>query len=234
VIKTKKLVGFISGIPADLMVNGIFTKLVEINFLCVHKKLRSKRLAPVLIKEVTRRVNLTGIFQAVYTAGVLLTQPVGTCRYYHRSLNPKKLCEVGFSSIGRNQTMSQLIKYYKLGTEKLPGLRLMENKDVAQVQKLLWEYHQKFEFASQLSEEEVRHWLLPREDVVYSYVLENESGKITDFISFYILNSSILGNANHTHVNAAYLFYYVPNNMGKDDDRIRDLIHDALKFAKEV
>jgi hypothetical protein len=36
---------------------------VEINFLCVHKKLRSKRLAPVLIKEVTRRVNLQGIFQ---------------------------------------------------------------------------------------------------------------------------------------------------------------------------
>lgn len=25
-------------------------KMVEINFLCVHKKLRSKRLAPVLIK----------------------------------------------------------------------------------------------------------------------------------------------------------------------------------------
>jgi glycylpeptide N-tetradecanoyltransferase len=33
--------------------------MVEINFLCVHKKLRSKRLAPMLIKEVTRRVNLT-------------------------------------------------------------------------------------------------------------------------------------------------------------------------------
>lgn len=36
---------------------------VEINFLCVHKKLRAKRLAPVLIKEVTRRVNLMGIWQ---------------------------------------------------------------------------------------------------------------------------------------------------------------------------
>lgn len=37
--------------------------MVEINFLCVHKKLRSKRLAPVLIKEITRRVNKVGIFQ---------------------------------------------------------------------------------------------------------------------------------------------------------------------------
>jgi glycylpeptide N-tetradecanoyltransferase len=54
--------------------------MCEINFLCVHKKLRSKRLAPVLIKEVTRRVNLRGIFQAVYTAGVLLPKPVSACR----------------------------------------------------------------------------------------------------------------------------------------------------------
>lgn len=55
--------------------------MVEINFLCVHKKLRSKRVAPVLIREITRRVHLTGIFQAVYTAGVVLPKPVGTCRY---------------------------------------------------------------------------------------------------------------------------------------------------------
>lgn len=54
--------------------------MAEINFLCVHKKLRSKRMAPVLIKEITRRVNLEGIFQAVYTAGVVLPKPVGTCR----------------------------------------------------------------------------------------------------------------------------------------------------------
>lgn len=56
-------------------------KMVEINFLCVHKKLRSKRVAPVLIREITRRVNLQGIFQAVYTAGVVLPKPVGTCRW---------------------------------------------------------------------------------------------------------------------------------------------------------
>ena len=54
--------------------------MVEINFLCVHKKLRAKRLGPVLIKEVTRRVNLTGVWQAVYTAGALLPKPVAKNR----------------------------------------------------------------------------------------------------------------------------------------------------------
>lgn len=36
--------------------------MAEINFLCVHKDLRAKRLAPVLIKEITRRVNLHNIW----------------------------------------------------------------------------------------------------------------------------------------------------------------------------
>jgi hypothetical protein len=39
-------------------------------------------------------VNLTNTWQAVYTAGVVLPRPVGRCRYWHRSLNPKKLIEV--------------------------------------------------------------------------------------------------------------------------------------------
>lgn len=73
--------------------------MAEINYLCVHKKLRTKRLAPVLIKEITRRVNLTGVFQAIYTAGVVIPRPISTATYYHRSLNAKKLVEVGFNSL---------------------------------------------------------------------------------------------------------------------------------------
>lgn len=53
-----KLVAFISGIPVKMMVHGKEVKMAEINFLCIHKKLRANRMAPVLIKEVTRRVNL--------------------------------------------------------------------------------------------------------------------------------------------------------------------------------
>lgn len=94
VIKTQKLVGFITGIPVQAVVNGIKIPMAEINFLCVHKKLRTKRMAPVLIKEVTRRVNLKNIWQAIYTAGKYIPSPFAECLYHHRSLNPKKLIEV--------------------------------------------------------------------------------------------------------------------------------------------
>jgi len=58
----KKLYAFISGIPVNMVVNGKHVTMAEINFLCAHKKLRSLRLAPLLIKEVTRRVNLKDIW----------------------------------------------------------------------------------------------------------------------------------------------------------------------------
>lgn len=112
--------------------------MVEINFLCVHKKMRSKRVAPVLIREITRRVNLTGIFQAVYTAGVVLPKPIGTCRYWHRSLNPKKLIDVKFSHLSRNMTMQRTLKLYKLPDQpKTPGFRKLTVADVPKAHKLV-------------------------------------------------------------------------------------------------
>ncbi len=113
--------------------------MVEINFLCVHKKLRLKRMAPVLIKEITRRVNLEGIFQAVYTAGVVLPGIVSKCRYvyhlfsmihmytyhfnryWHRSLNVKKLIAVKFSHLSRNMTLQRMQKLYRLPEVKIFG-----------------------------------------------------------------------------------------------------------------
>jgi glycylpeptide N-tetradecanoyltransferase len=82
----------------------------EVNYLCVLKKLRTKRLAPILIKEITRRINLTNVWQALYTAGVVIPRPVATAVYYHRSLNPKKLVEVGFSSLPTGVPMARYLK----------------------------------------------------------------------------------------------------------------------------
>jgi glycylpeptide N-tetradecanoyltransferase len=68
---TRKLVGFITGIPVHVHVYDKEADMAEINFLCVHKKLRTQRLAPVLIKEVTRRVNLTGVWQVRLCSALL-------------------------------------------------------------------------------------------------------------------------------------------------------------------
>lgn len=142
--KSGKLMAMITGVPALMHAYESSMKMAEINFLCIHKKLRTKRLAPVLIKEVTRRINLTGVFQAVYTAGVVLPKPVASCRYYHRSINPKKLIEVGFSRLAPRMTMARTIKLFKLpdGPE-IPGIRPLQDEDVPSACKLLDTYLKK-------------------------------------------------------------------------------------------
>ncbi|XP_027564344.1 glycylpeptide N-tetradecanoyltransferase 2 [Neopelma chrysocephalum] len=228
VSSNKKLVGFISAIPASIRIYDSVKKMVEINFLCVHKKLRSKRVAPVLIREITRRVNLEGIFQAVYTAGVVLPKPVATCRYWHRSLNPRKLVEVKFSHLSRNMTLQRTMKLYRLpDATKTSGLRPMEQKDTKAVQELINTYLKQFNLAPVMDEEEVAHWFLPRDHIIDTYVVEGSNGILTDFLSFYTLPSTVMHHPVHKSLKAAYSFYNIHT-----ETPLLDLMNDALIIAK--
>ena len=117
--KKGKLVAFIAGVPVSLRVRQAKVESVEINFLTIHRKLRSKRLAPVLIKEVTRRCYQNDIYQALYTGGVLLPTPVSTCRYFHRSLDWEHLYKMGFSHMPAGSSeMRQKLKYKQLSCSR--------------------------------------------------------------------------------------------------------------------
>jgi glycylpeptide N-tetradecanoyltransferase len=224
-----KLRGFITGIPAHMHVYDKAMKMVEINFLCVHKALRSQRLAPILIKEVTRRVNLTNVWQAVYTAGVVLPKPVGRTRYYHRSLNVKKLVKVGFSRLNPKLTMSMQIKLYAVPKQpQIPGVREMVEADVKQVARLFAAYMPKFSVRPSFSEAEIAHWFLPRDGVIYSYVVEGNDGKITDFFSFYGLPSQIMKHPTYKMLNACYSFYNIPGKHTAEQ-----VLQDAIIMAKQ-
>ena len=67
--------------------------MVEINFLCVHKKLRKHRLAPVLISEITRRVNVTNVWQVCYWHSVTLSP----LTHLHRLSTQLAWCCLGLS-----------------------------------------------------------------------------------------------------------------------------------------
>ncbi|XP_005089639.1 glycylpeptide N-tetradecanoyltransferase 2 [Aplysia californica] len=229
VVKSKKLVGFISAVPAHIKIYDRSKKMVEINFLCVHKKLRAKRVAPVLIKEITRRVHQQGLFQAVYTAGVVLPKPVASCRYWHRSLNPRKLIEVKFSHLSRNMTMQRTLKLYKLpDSPKTPGFRELTPADVPEAFKLLSQFMLRYKLIPLFSEEEFRHWFIPRPGIINSFVVES-NGKLTDFVSFYSLPSTIMHHPNHKSLRAAYSFY----NASTKTPWV-DLMQDTLIVAKNM
>lgn len=242
-----RLVAFISAVPTTLRVRSAHAlRVVEVNFLCVHKKLRSKRLAPVLIREITRRANQRDIYQAVYTAGVVLPRPLAKCRYWHRSLNAKKLIEAGFSRLQPRMTMSRTIRLYALPEETAPVgaaragarrrdgagargmLQPMERRHCAAAHALLMRYLRRhFQLHVQFTRAEFDHWFLPRDGVVYTFVVEAPTGAaadddgvggadegdtpVSDLVSFYSLPSSIIADPKHSTLHAAYAFYNVTN-----------------------
>jgi glycylpeptide N-tetradecanoyltransferase len=174
---SRKLVAFISAIPAHIRVRQNVFAVSEVNFLCVHKKLRNKRLAPVLIKEITRRSNRREIWQGLFTAGIVLPRPVSTCRYYHRAINWQKLWEVGFSPLpAGSKPQYQIRKYAVPDNTSIRGWRELQPKDVSAVMELLEQFLKRFDMAPQFTKEEFEHWFFNKKDggeqVVWAYVVE--------------------------------------------------------------
>lgn len=227
-VASKRLVAFISGSPSTIVVEGNELSVVDINFLCSIRKLRSKRLAPVLIKEVTRRCNLDNISQAFYTAGNQLPGSFTKQSYFHRSLNPVHLANVGFCAPLSNAEK----KLAFLPPNK--RLRPMNIEDVVKVTLGLNSFLQKYVIHPKFTEEETSHWFLPKKNVVYSYV-EETNNEITHFVSFYTIQSQVL-TVQNTFINTAYAFYYFypqTNRTIHDSQELVSLFRNALSLAKE-
>jgi glycylpeptide N-tetradecanoyltransferase len=92
---------------------------------------------------------------------------------------------------------------------------------------LLTRYLTKFAMKVLFTVEEVRHWLLPRDQVIQSYVIVNENNneEVTDLISFYYLPSTVLHH--NDKLRAAYSYYNVATSVP-----LAELMNDALILAK--
>jgi len=125
-------------------------------------------------------------------------------------------------------TMARTIKLYKVPeAPKLIGMRKMEKKDVKRVHELVSGYLKKFTLHPEFEEDEIAHWMLPREGVIYSFVRENDKGEVTDVCSFYSLPSSILGHDKYNLLKAAYSYWNVATTVP-----LHELMYDALILAK--
>ena len=126
-------------------------------------------------------------------------------------------------------TMARMQKLYKVANDTTRPLVLMTLDHVNGVQSLLTNYlENKFELHVNFTPEEVAHWLLPREGVINTYVIEDENDRtrVTDMVSFYHLPSTILGKDETLH--AAYSFYNVATSVD-----LTSLMRDALILANK-
>jgi len=127
-------------------------------------------------------------------------------------------------------TLKRTIKLYQVPDKTKTKLRPMRKEDVPSACKLLNTYLNKFKLHVHFTEADFAHWLLPREGVVDTFVIESptKKGEITDMVSFYHLPSSIIGHLKYKTLRAVYSFYNVATTVP-----LKVLMQDCLITAKK-
>lgn len=124
----------------------------SVDFLCVHRLLRTQNLAPLLIQEITRRSYKQGINTAVFTAAFTARAanpaipPILVTQYFHRLLNPLKLVQCKFAGKPHQMSDRDFEFRYKMPyvqSQHTPCLRKLEKKDYEEVWKLNEDYQHK-------------------------------------------------------------------------------------------
>ena len=230
----KKLVAFIAGTPTTLTIYGKNTPLVEINYLCIHRKLRNKRLAPILIQEVTRRVYIIKMFTAIYTFGQDRMRCVSKAVYWHRFLDVEKCIDTKFFTPRTDITKEQYIRLYRIDAPSTSSttsvVSINSNNKVVEIDKnninraynLYLKYITKLDLSVCFTLEEFTEHILPKKNIIYSYVTEDD----TVFFSFFCVSSTVLTpNCKHTEMRNAHLYYH--------SDGIGPIMNTVLLVAKQ-
>lgn len=229
--KTRELIGMITGTPVRCIVNGTVLETIAINFLCVRPFYRHKNLAPILIREVSRRIGLVQIWHAVYTSSLDLPHVVAKANYYHRPLNTKKLLHTGFCQRHNKLTGKGTIKYYQMDKKELMSdIREMDEKDISRACSFLNSQLQKYDMRTSFKEDEFRQFFMTRKSVVYSYVVESRIQpkgplELVGFVSFY--ETSMTVDHSKEVIFSANLLYCV-------GEKLSLLMSSALILAEKI
>lgn len=224
--KTGALAGFISGVPYTIRSKEDVQPWCSVNFLCVHSRLRAKKMAPVLIFELARRVRLHNVYRAVFTGSDVPSKPFVSASYTHRPLNLKKMSDCGFYPISP-ENLNSAKKRFALPQLVHKNIRPFCTDDIDGVMKLFNDTSSKFKYDIQMTPELVNHMFTPRENTIYSYVIPSSSG-IQAFFSFYMMDWSILDETARTltQIRAAYVYYWATASVD-----LKNLVADLLNKA---
>lgn len=160
-------------------------EIVQVDFLCVHKKWRNKRMAPVLVRELTRRIIKKGIFQAVYTSSNEMSLPISKSKFFMKYLDISNLIKNSFLDITDPKKIQELkFRYSTKNVSKLNWQKCEEN-DIPELKKAFDKFYKNMKIKLIWNDELLKYWFIDQDKVVYSYILKNDKNEIIDFISFF-------------------------------------------------
>eukprot|EP01122_Echinamoeba_exundans_P012861 TRINITY_DN5501_c0_g1_i1.p1 TRINITY_DN5501_c0_g1~~TRINITY_DN5501_c0_g1_i1.p1 ORF type:complete len:493 (+),score=99.09 TRINITY_DN5501_c0_g1_i1:36-1481(+) len=220
--QSRRLCGFISATPTVIRSYSKTFEAFTVQQLTVHKKLRGKKLARLIVRELVRRIQLKAphIQQAVFALGVDMPfNCVSEARIWHRPLNARKLVDLQYLLASEQE--SQLPR-----KERTPELTLMTEADLESTWRLTCSYLERFPFAPTLTLSEFGNKYFPKEKEVYSYVMK-QGDTVTDFVCFFVLRQRAL-SANEV-VTSAFVEFCIGSNAAKR----KLLLEDVLIVAKQ-
>ena len=202
------IVGFIAATPIHYKINSAIIETFTVDFLCVHQDLRGKRLAPILMKELSIRLQKLGMSTGSIfsTRTVLNFHPITSPSYYYRPIDIEKLISSG--QVKSIQSAERLRNQFKVDfTPLIKCFHTLTEKDIPEALDLMHKEINKRQLGLVLTEEEFYHYFLKFKDIVKTFVVRDPiSGELTEMVSFYTHTSST-GGGKQAHL------YYIANNM---------------------
>lgn len=206
-----KIMAFISGISSMVSVSGSEPHhMMEVNFLSVHSKLRGKRLAPVLIKEIVRRASLSGRCptvptQGIYTLAEEITPPLTKAFFYYRYLNIRTLSKFGMLGQDVDTKDIRLRLLCAPPKSSLLSLREVEESDIDDALDILNEYTKDYKVRFHFSKDEIRRMLINKSEYIQAYAHCGDDGKIDSFGVYFTTFIGLKGKSDKIKV--AQLMY---------------------------
>ena len=184
--KPTDTLGIIVGKKKRLQIYNTPIETIEVNFLSLHPKLRSLRIAPYMIHILTRETILrNNIHTAFYTVASSIQSPMfGTKVFYHRPVHIEKLAAAGFFS----GDISRFKKQFNMFPKTLePRYIHGSNPEYAEyLEEKLKKYSEKtYTIFNIYTREEINtmfscpmfHTFVFEEDCVILYCVENKSAE---------------------------------------------------------
>ncbi|CAL8109796.1 unnamed protein product [Orchesella dallaii] len=226
-----QLVGFVAAVPAKISIHGQTIKVGLVNFLCVHRLLRDRRLTPLLLAEIMRRLNARGIRHASFTtSSILPLQAVADSQYFHFPINVMTLGSLGFiEDDPLAMPINKVIDRWE-SHERNDMFHPLTTPHISSALTLVSDYLQKFAIKQVFDVETFTKMFGNKSGVVRTYVREKD-GVVTDLISYYVVYLKKLGTTKsqiHNEIQCAHALVNVATSMS-----LIDLMKVAIVHAKD-
>ena len=233
--------GYISGLPINCIIDGERKLVLLVNLLCVHSKLREKRMAGVLISELKRKVSIHGIDCSMNTSGAYYER-FNRCsvKYCHRALNAPKLIDLGYwecrenpakkrdevAQGDRNFEIRMLLKSLDHDSMR-DGIEPVTEMVIEELQQfLIKEMNGRYRVTYDFSDINlVRNMFSIIPNVNYTFFRRNTDGVIVDIYSFTLIMSNLINSDQN--LLRAYGFHSVST------ESISENIRETMIMAKE-